>query len=851
MRFEGNKKLKESIPHYFKNINQSYIIFELFKYSYYCLLVKGNANNDIEYYKIDNAYRDDFFFREDNGKQSILNFQEVQSNLLTQGINLSEVTSENLYDLVYSESRKSKAVVWVTDKVKRRGRGLNNNFTKIYRYLIKSSEITEETFKHSLIVADSKQDEVLQVFSDRSKDEITELEKKQKKIARLKTIGAEYQQLKLLVDEYNSKRKICSKLKYNFIKKFGVIDKKLSEEISDTSDLSIKINTVTKLIADVLEKDRDNLNRSLGTITGEINTQKDKLKAVETALKEIEPYGEKGTLQYAALENGIRNIGNEFAELLTQLTTITKYNLTEEQVSKKITELTKQKSSIDRNLDNFGHLLYQKISDDKQIRAKLYSLLSREVLEQNEDKIVKQVTKVENILKLFDGSVDVSEIKIKEFETIEELKEKSAQLEEEIRQQEEILLVIKDRKEKQAKLDKLQTKKNQNELLLQKVNNKPKFLQQQEDIKSEIEKLEKSFVDKEGAILDKELEIKDKKNELDRLAKYKNDKKNDLNKYREWFEKINSYKEYFDVEEHTDYDLKKIYEEFENTNKSVNQIKESIWGSQSSKGLFQAVCHKLEKDNSDIFEFIREVDEELATLNQLEKNTAELLELISHKVTKPTYDFLQRYNEFKNFIKSFNRQLEDFPVSNIKDLSIRAKDNDILIPDLKKISNISNMSDLLSFSFEQQESLSVLKSYLEKGSVIKFEQLFDLILEIELHTGKREKIKLSEQVESNATDRVLKLFLFLSIIKELAVNSPENKIAIYIDELGTIGPHNVRQIIKFCNKFNFIPIFAAPREIEGIEKYYIIKPSSKSGGIIIDERHTKIAKYKYADTAIL
>lgn len=190
---------------------------------------------------------------------------------------------EKIYDLVYSESRKSKAVVWVTDKVKRRGRGLNNNFTKIYRYLIKSSEITEETFKHSLIVADSKQDEVLQVFADRSKDEITELEKKQKKIARLKTIGVEYQQLKLLVDEYNSKRKICSKLKYNFINKFGVIDKKLSEEISETSDLSIKINTV-KLIVDVLKKDSDELNQGLGSIRGEIKNQKEKLKTVESLL---------------------------------------------------------------------------------------------------------------------------------------------------------------------------------------------------------------------------------------------------------------------------------------------------------------------------------------------------------------------------------------------------------------------------------------------------------------------------------------------------------------------------------------------------------------------------------------
>jgi hypothetical protein len=196
--------------------------------------------------------------------------------------------------------------------------------------------------------------------------------------------------------------------------------------------------------------------------------------------------------------------------------------------------------------------------------------------------------------------------------------------------------------------------------------------------------------------------------------------------------------------------------------------------------------------------------------------------------------------------------LSDFPVSNIKELSIRAEDNESLITDLKKISSIFSLSELFSTDNpEQKENLRVLKNYLEQGFEYKFEQLFDLILEIELKTGEKKKIKLSQQVESNATNKVLKLFLFLNIIKELAINDTENKIVIYIDELGDIGPYNVRQIIKFCNTFNFIPLFAAPREIEGIEKYYIIKPSSRGGGIVIDERHTKFAQYKNANTTVL
>mgnify|MGYP001576251456 CR=1 FL=1 len=849
MRFEGGSRLKDSIPHYFKNINQSYILFEIFKQGYYCILVKGNANNDIEYYKIDTVYKEEYFIRDEDGKQAIINFQEVQSNFLTQDINFQELTKENLYDLVYSESKKTKAVVWITDKVKRKGRSLNNNFTKIYRFLLKSSEITDDDFKKSLITADNK-DIVLPVFADRSKDEITELESKQKKITRLKTIGTEYQQLKMLVDELHSKTKICCKLKFNFNKQFGQIEKELAEKIGDASELSIHIKTLETTINEVLTKEKDKLNQDLGAIGGKIeNERNNNLKPIETILEEIEPYGEKGSLQYYGVKNEFETIKKEYEDLITLLTTIKQFNLTDVQV--KNDQLIIDKESIDKKIKNFGNLLYQKISSDKKIRAKVYSLLSKEVLEQTEEKIIDKITKTEKVLGLFDGSIDISAIKEKPFETIEELNSKSNGIEAEIKKQQGILETILDRKKKEKKSEELEKSKNEKQALLLKINNKPELLERKTKIEQAIKDLEKSVLDTKEAITKKEGKIEIKKEELKRTTNERKNLRERLEKYSEWYGKINSFREYLEAEELSELEFEKIFPEFEKTNNSLSRLKETIHGSETEKGLFNVVSKKLEKDTASLFDFIREVDEELATLSELENSASELLELISHKFTKPTADFLQRYNEFKNFVKNYNRQLSDFPVSNIKELSIRVKDNEDLITDLKKISSISSLSELFSHNPEQQENLRVLKNYFEQGTEYKFEQLFDLILEIELKTGEKKKIKLGQQVESNATDRVLKLFLFLSIIKELAVNDAENKIAIYIDELGAIGPHNVRQIIKFCNTFNFIPIFAAPREIEGIEKYYIIKPSSRGGGIVVDERHTKIAQYKNANATVL
>jgi energy-coupling factor transporter ATP-binding protein EcfA2 len=45
MTFSGNRRGdKETIHHYFPNPNQSYIVFEVFKKAYYCILLKLNMN---------------------------------------------------------------------------------------------------------------------------------------------------------------------------------------------------------------------------------------------------------------------------------------------------------------------------------------------------------------------------------------------------------------------------------------------------------------------------------------------------------------------------------------------------------------------------------------------------------------------------------------------------------------------------------------------------------------------------------------------------------------------------------------------------------------------------------------
>ena len=58
---------------------------------------------------------------------------------------------------------------------------------------------------------------------------------------------------------------------------------------------------------------------------------------------------------------------------------------------------------------------------------------------------------------------------------------------------------------------------------------------------------------------------------------------------------------------------------------------------------------------------------------------------------------------------------------------------------------------------------------------------------------------ISKQIESDGTDRMIKLFIFLTLIKWMVVDEEENKIVIYIDEGGQFGNINRKEIIRVSN----------------------------------------------------
>lgn len=84
MSFSGQRKGdKETIHHYFPNHNQSFIVFEVFKKSYYSILVKRDSESNLEYYRIDGEYKEEYFVDE---SKRLLKFEEVKERLAAAGV---------------------------------------------------------------------------------------------------------------------------------------------------------------------------------------------------------------------------------------------------------------------------------------------------------------------------------------------------------------------------------------------------------------------------------------------------------------------------------------------------------------------------------------------------------------------------------------------------------------------------------------------------------------------------------------------------------------------------------------------------------------------------------------------
>lgn len=827
MRFEDNRKLSDSMKHYFDGTSlHSFIVFEIFKNGYYCILVKATPENTIEYYKINGEYKESFFIQTSadgfKAKKWEKILQELTNDNPTDPPTL--LKSEELYNLVYNSDKNKNPVVWIKKEVKRRSRALSNTFTDIYKHLIKTSEINEKSFKNALLIADNKQDVSLNVFTNSSFDKINDFEKKKTYLDNLRAVTVEFEKLKLLNDTFIAEEKVLGKLKNTFFKKFDAIEKNLSEKTSTDSLLSNSIRTIENKIDVTLKKERDDLITEKANFNNQIKLAEDANREIEKQLKEVEDYEPQDNhLMFQSLISKAETEDQQRIHLEAQLTQLERSKFTLEEVVKAIKTLEGEIESEENSIVEFDNLLYQNISTDPEIIRKAYSLLSSKVAKLDKSKIIKKISIADFPFTFFDGKIDAKEIEIQKLPTIKELQDDVQTKRKELAEKKIQLDAIKNQNTLQDNVDSLKKSISTTNTLIAKVRNKPLLSNAKKENEKLINTTLKALIsDTQKKITDKDIEIEKTKAALKIKKDEKTKYEDDLRRYKNQYQYFKERQDIYEIEEILDEPFDKLYDKF---SKTYNAFAGVDGTRERRKDLKDSINFKLKKDIQDIKYFIREVDEEIANISQMDRVISNLLDTLSYEIGNPTFSFLSAFNDFKTFVyKSYNSKLAEYPVSNIQSVKVKIYEAEELIKDLDKISKLK-FSNGLDFDNAYTESKKALERQLteNKGKPIEIYNLFNIKVEITKATGESEEIDLSKQVQSRGTNIVLKLYLFLNILKDLVQSANDNKVVIYVDELDAIGQKNVKHLIQFCKDNHFIPIFAAPRKVEGIQKYYMIK----------------------------
>jgi hypothetical protein len=833
MTFSGNRTGdKTTFNHYFPSINSSYIIFEVFKKRYYCILVKKNAEGSLDYYKIDSDYKEEQYFIQTTEGQKIKKFETLLADLSMSGVEYSKYSNRrDLFNFVYQKGKKNNGVVWLNEGASQDQREISNNFSKIYRYLINSKLIDNKTLKESLIIADNKENEQIE-FSKKNQKDIQNLLKHNREIKVIKSIQKSFSDFKEFVNQYKAKNQILSEIVFAFEALYSSVNIELNSKVAQQK--KERENHRVKLNEELTPK-QSSFTKSVGGLEVTISQKQTSIDSLKEKIAKIKSY--EGI---DFLKQSLGNLDKERKNIESRLTQIENQNLNSRDLENKISKLHKEILELERQIETYSNLLIHQISKDVNQKELLNAILSDSITALPKENIESGIEKITDIMKIFDGAITIpKDFKGKKIASIEDLTIRKDEALKEKQNNEQLLPIAKDLEKYRSELLTTQKKiKEVNEkidelnflpelernLTLEEAEQKT-LIQQKDETEKELRKINEqiSQINETINVLSEDIIVKEKR----------------IEKIQEWKVKIEQ-SGIIPIEYQTNETLDNLFKNFERNSTEREELRNR------KERLFETLKTKTETVFASEDEFIKYLDSELVTLDDKQKSIDALLKNISTQFSIPCKTLYSKFQEFEAFINNqFNSKIRKIKISDIDSLSIEIIPNESLIKDLKKIMEIRDLTSEIIFD-DQSENLNILNRYLDNQSVIDFNNLFDIKLHLD-KKGQHKIVDLRNQIESDGTDKMIRMVIIMSIIHQIVINDEENKIVIFVDEIGTIDEANRIEILNFCKEHNFIPISAAPlHPYDGFDKYYLVRRNK--GKIVLSENNGNVIYRKTKTT---
>lgn len=211
---------------------------------------------------------------------------------------------------------------------------------------------------------------------------------------------------------------------------------------------------------------------------------------------------------------------------------------------------------------------------------------------------------------------------------------------------------------------------------------------------------------------------------------------------------------------------------------------------------------------------------------QLQREYDAIFTLVRARLSKIT----QAYQSVEAQVAALNKTIRNVRISNIEQIGIALEKTDLLdaidqsIPgQLDLFATQARTTPLAEAHARVEEYFNQIKKY---GNEINLKDMFRLKFSVQFNYQPKpiERYEI-HRFESNGTETGVKIVIYLGLIGLLQErkNITGTRIPFFLDEVGSIDSDNLNQLITYCERYNFLPIFASPEIRKDISHNYLFR----------------------------
>ncbi len=227
---------------------------------------------------------------------------------------------------------------------------------------------------------------------------------------------------------------------------------------------------------------------------------------------------------------------------------------------------------------------------------------------------------------------------------------------------------------------------------------------------------------------------------------------------------------------------------------------------------------------------------------QITKIEAQIYDIYQNLITRIRGELsklIQAFEEIKVHVAALNNIIRQAQVSNIEKLAVTVQESE-LITAIRETTQ--HQPDLFSFNAQAldfEEAQASMDEYLAQirthGKQLQLSDLFTLEFSVTfIHDSKPRTVTEIHNLESHGTEIGVKVVLYLGLIRLLQSkrNTLNARVPFFLDEVGSLDEHNLKELIAYSSQNNFLPIFASPAIRQDIAYNYIFRRTGERSELV-------------------